>query len=68
MAKSMFVMVLLLGIVSISLAQQISPKFNQANISAVLSNDRVLTNYIRCLLGEQQCTRDGRSIKGEKPF
>lgn len=68
MAKSTFVMFFLLGIVCISFAQQISPKFNQANISAVLSNERVLTNYIKCLLGEQKCTRDGRSLKGKEMY
>ncbi|XP_055309376.1 ejaculatory bulb-specific protein 3-like [Sitodiplosis mosellana] len=68
MAKSTIVMVLLLGVVCSSFAQQpISPKFTPANIDAILSNDRVLTNYIKCLLGEQQCTRDGRSIKDLLP-
>lgn len=65
MAKSIFAIALLMAMVCISVAQQTSgPKINAATVNAVLTNDRVLSNYINCLLGELQCTRDGRLLKG----
>lgn len=61
--KSTFVMVLLLGIVCMVMAQKYPVKFDNVNIETVLSNDRVLTNYIKCLLDKGACTREGRELK-----
>lgn len=59
-------MVLLLSILStLALAQHFPNKFDQVNIETVLSNDRVLTNYIRCLLDKGACTREGRELKSK---
>lgn len=64
--KSVASMVLLLGLICIALAQQKYPeKFDNVNIETVLSNDRVLTNYIKCLLDKGACTREGRELKRE---
>lgn len=64
--KSSFIMVLLLGILStLVLAQHYPNKFDQVNIETVLSNDRVLTNYIKCLLDKGACTREGRELKSK---
>lgn len=67
--KSTFVMVLLLGVVStVVLAQNYPNKFDQVNIETVLQNDRVLTNYIKCLLDKGACTREGRDLKSKYLF
>lgn len=67
--KSTFVMVLLLGIVcTMVMAQKYPAKYDQVNIDNVLSNDRVLTNYIKCLLGNGACTREGRELKSKYHF
>lgn len=59
-------MVLMLSILStLALAQHFPNKFEQVNIETVLSNDRVLTNYIRCLLDKGACTREGRELKSK---
>lgn len=64
--KSTFVMVLLLGIVSSVVMAQTYPKnYDQVNIETVLNNDRVLTNYIKCLLEKGACTREGRELKSK---
>lgn len=64
--KLTFKMVLLLGIIStVALAQHFPNKFDQVNIETVLSNDRVLTNYIKCLLDKGACTREGRELKSK---
>lgn len=44
--------------------QTYTKKFDNVSIETVLSNDRVLTNYIKCLLEKGACTREGRELKG----
>lgn len=56
---------ILLGIVCVVLAQKAPAKIPNVNIDAVLSNDRVLTNYIKCLLDNGPCTREGRDLKSK---
>lgn len=64
--KSTFAVVLLLGIVStVALAQTYPKNLDHVNIETVLSNDRVLTNYIKCLLDKGACTREGRDLKSK---
>lgn len=66
--KSTFAMVLLLGIVCMIMADshnKYPAKYDQVNIDNVLSNDRVLTNYIKCLLEKGACTREGRELKSK---
>lgn len=63
--KSTFVMVLLLGILCIVMAEKYPVKYDNVNIETVLSNDRVLSNYIKCLLDKGACTREGRELKSK---
>jgi hypothetical protein len=37
------------------------------DIESVLKNDRILTNYIKCLLDQGPCTREGRDLKKDLP-
>lgn len=61
--KNTFAMVLLLGLIAICLSQKAPARLDNINIESVLSNDRVLTNYIKCLLDQGACTREGRDLK-----
>ncbi|KAL9913355.1 ejaculatory bulb-specific protein 3 [Glossina fuscipes] len=38
-------------------------KFDTVDVDSVLSNDRILTNYIRCLMEKGPCTPEGRELK-----
>ncbi|XP_075165939.1 pherokine 3 [Haematobia irritans] len=38
-------------------------KYDNVNVENVLNNDRVLTNYIKCLMGDGSCTPEGRELK-----
>lgn len=40
-------------------------QFNDADLDTVLSNPRILVNYVKCFIGEVSCTKEGRDIKGE---
>lgn len=63
--KSTVAMVLLLGIVCVVMAQKYPNKFDNVNIDSVLNNDRVLSNYIKCLLDKGACTHEGRELKSK---
>lgn len=53
---------------TVVLAQNLKNQFDNVNIETVLQNDRVLTNYIKCLLDKGACTREGRELKSEYNF
>lgn len=40
-------------------------KYDNVDVDKILSNDRVLTNYIKCLMEEGPCTPDGRELKSK---
>ncbi|KAG4077071.1 hypothetical protein HA402_016058 [Bradysia odoriphaga] len=46
-----------------TVAQEYTKKYDNVNIETILSNDRVITNYINCLLGKGACTKEGRELK-----
>lgn len=45
--------------------QNIPNKYDNVNIDAILSNDRVVNNYIKCLLDKGSCTQEGRDLKSK---
>lgn len=58
------VLILLCVFVAAAVAQQkYNKQYDNVNIETVLGNDRVLTNYIKCLLEKGACTREGRELK-----
>lgn len=40
-------------------------KYDNIDVDKILTNDRVLTNYIKCLMDEGPCTPEGRELKSE---
>lgn len=38
-------------------------KFDNVNVDEVLNNNRILTNYIKCLMDTGPCTAEGRELK-----
>lgn len=40
-------------------------KYDNIDIDEILKNERLLTNYVNCLMEEGPCTEDGRELKGE---
>ncbi|XP_063994236.1 ejaculatory bulb-specific protein 3-like [Diachasmimorpha longicaudata] len=62
----MRVAVILCLIVGSVLAQK-SGKYDHVDVDAILKNNRVLTQYIKCMLGEASCTAEGRELKKVLP-
>ncbi|XP_029726819.1 ejaculatory bulb-specific protein 3 [Aedes albopictus] len=47
--------------------QKYTDKFDNINVDQVLSNDRILNNYLKCLLEKGPCTQEGRELKKTLP-
>jgi hypothetical protein len=65
--KCTFLLVLLLVAV-LSTAQQpkdYTTKYDNVDVERILSNGRILTNYIKCVLDEGPCTPEGRELKSK---
>ncbi|XP_075216321.1 ejaculatory bulb-specific protein 3-like [Lycorma delicatula] len=44
-------------------ADQYTTKYDNIDIDKILGNERVLTQYFKCLMGEGACTNEGRELK-----
>lgn len=42
-------------------------KYDNIDIDEILNSERLLSNYIKCLLEEGPCTEDGRELKDTLP-
>jgi hypothetical protein len=42
-------------------------KYDNVDIEEILKSERLLTNYINCLMEEGPCTEDGRELKDTMP-
>ncbi|KAJ8925805.1 hypothetical protein NQ315_009655 [Exocentrus adspersus] len=60
--------VILFALLAIALADKTyTSKYDNVDVDKILSNDRVLTNYIKCLMEEGPCTSEGRELKRTLP-
>ncbi|XP_044598970.1 ejaculatory bulb-specific protein 3-like [Cotesia glomerata] len=44
-----------------------STKYDNIDINAVIKNDRLVNNYVACMLDEKPCTPDGEELKKNIP-
>ncbi|XP_050513905.1 ejaculatory bulb-specific protein 3-like [Diabrotica virgifera virgifera] len=42
-------------------------KYDNVDVDMILKNERVLTNYIKCMMEEGPCTAEGRELKKTLP-
>lgn len=45
--------------------QQYTTKYDTIDIDKILTNDRILSSYIKCLMEEGACTNEGRELKSK---
>lgn len=68
MPKFEFFVILGMILVSQSFCEQTyDPKYDNFDVDEVLKSERLLTNYINCLLSEGPCTEDGKNLKDTLP-
>jgi Insect pheromone-binding family, A10/OS-D len=58
------IVILLFAFSAVAYAQKKSG-IDNIDVDQVLKNDRILTNYIKCLLDKGPCTSEGRDLKSE---
>ncbi|THK33176.1 ejaculatory bulb-specific protein 3 [Diachasma alloeum] len=61
--RAVVILCLLIG----SVIAQKAGKYDNVDVDAILKNNRVLTQYIKCMLGEGSCTAEGRELKKVLP-
>lgn len=60
------VLALLLIAVACALAEdKYTTKFDNVDLDSILKSERLLKNYVNCLLEKGSCTPDGKELKGE---
>lgn len=60
-----YVLVVLAATVALAAAASYTNKFDNIDIDRILGNERILTQYIKCLMDEGTCTTEGRELKSE---
>lgn len=63
--KTKFVFIALFSIVCAIAAQKRPVNLDKIPIEQILGNDRILDNYIKCLLDKKECTDTGKELKSE---
>ncbi|XP_077287183.1 ejaculatory bulb-specific protein 3-like [Arctopsyche grandis] len=65
----MRIFVFLLMTLSLVLAakEKYTTKYDNVDVDRILANDRILNNYIKCMLDEGPCTAEGRELKKTLP-
>lgn len=64
--KSLSLCVLLLHLMyQVTGETQYTTKYDGIDLDEILTSERLLTGYIKCLLDEGPCTPDGKELKGE---
>lgn len=62
-----FVAVLSVVVGIVSCEQTYDVKYDNVDVDEILKSDRLLSNYIHCLMEEGPCTEDGRDLKDTLP-
>lgn len=52
-------------VIAVASAQEYPSKFDNVDIDGILKNDRILNNYIKCMLEKGPCTKEGREFKSK---
>lgn len=55
--------VVVITVAASNAAEQYTNRFDNINVDQILSNDRILNNYVKCLLEKGPCTQEGRELK-----
>nr|ALV87595.1 chemosensory protein 2 [Drosicha corpulenta] len=62
------IFICLVSMVAIAAAEdKYTSRFDNFDVDKVLNNERILTNYIKCLMEEGSCTNEGRELKKTLP-
>lgn len=58
-------LVLLVLVAGALAAERYPSKYDDVDVDRILQNNRILTNYIKCMMDEGSCTAEGRELKSK---
>lgn len=65
----MKICIVLFGLLALALAEEkYTSKWDNIDLDQILKNDRLLNNYIDCVLEKGSCTPDGSELKSNEKF
>ncbi|GJQ80143.1 putative chemosensory protein [Trypoxylus dichotomus] len=64
---SLFLVLCIVGAVITQVRSQYITKYDNVDVDRILSNQRILTNYLKCLMDEGPCTNEGKELKKTLP-
>lgn len=59
---------LLIAVVALSYADKYTSKYDDVDIDQILQSERLLRNYLNCLLDKGRCTPDGAELKSKSDY
>ncbi|KAG5342063.1 PEB3 protein, partial [Acromyrmex charruanus] len=68
LSHTSYVLALFLLVVAVVLAEEkYTTKYDNIDLDTILTSDRLLKNYVNCLLDKGSCTPDGKELKEVLP-
>ncbi|EFN85227.1 Ejaculatory bulb-specific protein 3 [Harpegnathos saltator] len=61
------VALLFLVVVCVLAEEKYTTKYDNVDVDSILASDRLLKNYVNCLLDKGSCTPDGKELKEHLP-
>lgn len=61
----MYLTVVLLSLSVAVTGQKYTTKYDDLNLDDILKNERLLSNYFKCIMGKGKCTVEGQELKSE---
>ncbi|XP_034835697.1 allergen Tha p 1-like [Maniola hyperantus] len=58
-----FILLVGLAVISFSVAEEYTDRYDDINIDEILQNKRLLASYMKCVLGQGRCTPEGKEIR-----
>ncbi|CAH2089575.1 unnamed protein product [Euphydryas editha] len=58
-----FIFLLGFTLLSLTLAEQYTDRYDDIDVDDILANKRLLTTYIKCILDQGRCTSEGKEVK-----
>lgn len=70
---SVFTLLVVIGFIGLTTARpqnknKYTTKYDNIDLDQIIANDRLLNNYVNCLLDQGKCSKDGEELKSKYIF
>lgn len=60
-----FTVIFIFALASSAVSEDYTTKYDNIDLDAIIQNDRLLKNYVDCLLEKGKCTNEGAELKSK---